>query len=681
MLSCSFGRRGARMKYIRWKSGNLRIGFSVILALTRFTAASSAATVSQALQVYAGNSGRMIVPSPNGARFALVSAEYVRIYDVATGEKLITLTGHASGVTSAAFSPDGTKILTGSQDKTAKLFFAATGVLIRSFSHSDYVNSVAFSPDGTRVLTGSSDKTAKLWEVNTGTLIRTFTGNSAEVRAVAFSPDGAQVLTGDGSIPYYHLENEIRLFDASTGSLIRTFSGHTDYITSLAFSPDGNKILSGSYDESAKIWDVASGTVLRTHTSNIPVTSVGFSSDGGDYFYLSYGVNVRSTETGTQVRYFSVPVSGYTAAAFVPYSQQVLAVYGDPRLLEIATGNIIRSYSEGGLSSSGAAAFSLDGTRIATSASKSIQIWDTATGAAVQTLPATSNTIFSVAFSPDGTKVLSGRGDYSSDYEDQADIWDLVTSTVIKSFRHNDIVTGVAYAPNGLYVVTGSRDRTVKYWHAESGAAIWTFVHNDDVLSVAISHDGKQIASGGEIYDGSARVWDISTGAQAQIFQGNLVRVTSLAFSPDDKQLLAGSDTLTASLYDIASGATVRTFTNPTGQSAKAVAFSPDGTKVLISASPSSSSYGFDHARILDAKTGTEIWDLQGHPAFSVLFTPDGKQALTVSYTVRLWDFLPPSADRIKAFLLHTELNPIGCDLTMDGAIDSADLLTRLESP
>ena len=116
-------------------------------------------------------------------------------------------------------------MLSGSWDKTIKLWDAATGALIRTFEgHSDGVWSVAFSPDGDRVLSGSDDKTIKLWDAATGALIRTFEGHSGGVMSVAFSPDGARVLSGSE-------DKTIKLWDAATGALIRTFEGHSGWVT------------------------------------------------------------------------------------------------------------------------------------------------------------------------------------------------------------------------------------------------------------------------------------------------------------------------------------------------------------------------------------------------------------------------------------------------------------------
>ena len=109
---------------------------------------------------------------------------------------------------------------------------------------------MAFSPDGKRVLTGSEDKTAKLWDAETGQEIRTFRfgGHTGRVLSVAFSPDGKHIAT-DGSLGAF-------LWDAETGALLRTFLGHSDLVTSVAFSPDGKRILTGSGYGTAQIWQL-----------------------------------------------------------------------------------------------------------------------------------------------------------------------------------------------------------------------------------------------------------------------------------------------------------------------------------------------------------------------------------------------------------------------------------------
>ena len=118
--------------------------------------------------------------------------------------------------------------------------------------HRSYVYSVSFSPDGTRIASGGEDETIRLWDASTGEELHTLKGHTGAVWSVSFSPDGTRIVSGSG-------DKTIRLWDASTGEELHTLKGHTQLVSSVSFSPDGIRIASESWDETIRLWDAATG--------------------------------------------------------------------------------------------------------------------------------------------------------------------------------------------------------------------------------------------------------------------------------------------------------------------------------------------------------------------------------------------------------------------------------------
>jgi len=203
--------------------------------------------------------------SPDGKLLASGSWKVIKLWEVATGREVRTLTGHTDWVRSVAFSPDGRLLASGScgQPLTQspwcaqgeiKLWDVASGSLVRTLSgHTWWVLSVAFSPDGRLLASGSWDGwdgTIKLWEVATGREVRTLSGHERGVRSVAFSPDGRLLASGSE-------DDTIKLWEVATGREVRTLSGHERDVRSVAFSPDGRLLASGSGDKTIKLWDIS----------------------------------------------------------------------------------------------------------------------------------------------------------------------------------------------------------------------------------------------------------------------------------------------------------------------------------------------------------------------------------------------------------------------------------------
>ena len=187
----------------------------------------------------------------------------------------LTLRGHTNAVNSAAFSPDGTLIASGSWDRAVKVWDAELGAEIFTLlGHELAVTCLAFSPDGKRIISGSNDGTLKLWDTTTGEETVTLPARFGEILSVAFSPDGGRIASGN-------LHGMLKVWDAEMREQLLTLQGHRGPVFSVAFSPDGTRLASGGWDRTLKLWNAETGEeslTLRGHTGD--VSSVAFSPDG-----------------------------------------------------------------------------------------------------------------------------------------------------------------------------------------------------------------------------------------------------------------------------------------------------------------------------------------------------------------------------------------------------------------
>ena len=554
--------------------------------------------------------------------------------------------GHNDSVTSVSFTPDGQNILSGSGDKTIKLWDNNTGRLIHSLKgHTDYVFSIAISPDGRTILSGSADKTLKLWDKDTGQLIRSLEGHTDNVNSVAFSPDGQTILSGSD-------DNTIKLWDKKTGKLIRSLEGHTDTVNSVAFSPDGKTILSGSNDKTIKLWDKNTDRLIRSikgHTDH--VKSVAFSPDGLSILSGSRDKTILLCDknSGRFIRSLKGHASSVLAVTFSSDGQTILSGSSDNtiKLWEKHTGRLIRSF-EGHKTTAVAVAFysvafSPDGQTILSGSSQNaIELRDKNTGRLIRSLEGHIDQVNSVSFSLDGQTILSGSHDYT------IKLWDRNTGLLIQSLKeHTDHVNSVAFSPDGQTILSGSDDNTIKLWDKNTGRLIRSLEgHTDNVNSVAFSPDGQAILSGSQDY--TIKLWDGSTGKLIRSFKGHTSSVVSVTFSPDGQAILSGSMDKTIRLWERNSGRLIRLF--KVGSSWYIpVAFSPDGQTILSGSAD-------DTIKLWDKNTGKLIHSLKGHSSTieAIAISPDGQTVLSGSMdnTIKLWD--KNTGQLICSFLGHT---------------------------
>ncbi|KAG6834378.1 hypothetical protein H0H93_010039, partial [Arthromyces matolae] len=210
-------------------------------------------------------------------------------------QELKVLDGHTQGVTSVAFSSDGSRIVSGSWDKSVRVWDAPTGQELKVLDgHTHGVVSVAFSGDGNCIVSGSFDNSVRVWDAPTGHQLKVLDGHTQGVTSVAFSSDGSRIVSGSW-------DKSVRVWDAPTGQELKVLDGHTHGVVSVAFSGDGNHIVSGSFDHSVRVWDASTGhqlKVLEGHTEAL--SSVAFLSDGSHIVSGSYDQSVRVWDVSTR---------------------------------------------------------------------------------------------------------------------------------------------------------------------------------------------------------------------------------------------------------------------------------------------------------------------------------------------------------------------------------------------
>jgi WD40 repeat protein/transcriptional regulator with XRE-family HTH domain len=529
--------------------------------------------------------------SSEGGKPVLLEAEEALHRAVIASRVQLTLRSHTDAVNDVAYSPDGKRLITGSSDKTAKIWDAASGKELLTLSgHTDQVYGVAYSPDGTRVATASYDKTAKIWDATTGKELLTLAGHTDQVWDVAFSPDGRRIATSSA-------DKTAKVWDAYTGKELLTLSGHTDLIRAIVYSPDGTRLYTGSYDKTAKAWDVTTGKELLTfagHTSAI--WSVAVSLDG-----------TRLATGGFE---------------------------GTAKLWDTASGRQLSNFALG--TSGSGVAFNQAGTRLVTcGGSGAPVVWDIATGQIVLVLRGHTAGVTTCAFSPNlqGMRLATASRDLT------ARVWDISPSgerDALTFAGHSGRVHDVAYSPDGKTIASASADKSAKVWDATTGAELLTLAHAGWVRAAAFSPDGKRIATTAD--DLTAKVWDLSTGQilltlpDGPPMQG--LRDRGVTFSPDDKRLALTSDGNTAQVWDAISGQELLTLSGHT-MLIQTVAYSPDGQRIATASQDRT-------AKVWDAATGKELLTLLGHngPLWDLAFSRDGARIVTTSAdgTAKVWD-------------------------------------------
>lgn len=440
---------------------------------------------------------------------------------------------------------------------------------------------------------------------------------------------------------------------AGLQTLRRVIHGHESYVHHVAVSPDGGRIVSGSSDDTARIWDAATGQQLACLVGHERLVRSAVFSPGGDRVLTASWdgtARVWSAHDGSELSRLAGAGGRGWCAAFSPDGSYLV------------------------FSSDGRAEDALNAAHGGMRDEDRVQIIETATGKEVVRFKNTDSRVWSCDFNADGTQVVGAS-------PTGVHLWDAQTGRELARWKDGSMPYDAALNPTAQHVAAALTDGTIVVREVSSGRQLHRLEgHESAVRSVSYSHDGGRIASSSS--DGSVRLWDAATGSEIACMRAHEGWVTSVAFALDDTRIFSAGDH-TVRVWDCAPTRELARLAAPTLEPAS-VSFTEDGV-ILVSSRYGVRRYdassgselprspkdvGVPADTLRDAEAAKRVLEITGHSdaVKQAAFSPDGKRLASVSAdgTLRMWNVA--SGDEVAhADVEHANTVTFSADGTMLG--------------
>jgi len=527
-----------------------------------------------------------------------------RIWDVASGVQIARLdkTGQR-GV--ACVSPDNQWVLTGGENGTVQVWSVADAVADKSApslkparvlaGHKHDIATAAYSPDGSKMLTGDLSGICILWDSKTGKSLGQLRGHTKGITQVVFlNNDIAASASLDKTVAQWDLK--------ALKEIVERTLVHPASVGAMTLTSDG-AIVTSCDDKIIRVWDAKSAKTTRQIKPGRVCNSISANKQGQLLTVDAQAalVQVWNLEDSREVlvenargvvgSFLDMNKNGGVvwSGSFSSDGGSVLTVGGDSaRIWGLETAKEQISFSPHGAVAS--ARFSRDGSRVVTASwDNSARIWNADNGSSIKKLGRESagaegahlGNVNSATFSPDA----EGKWVLTASDDGVAKLWDSKTGRVIRSFvGHKDRVVGAEFSADGAWVLTACSDKVARVFDVESGRLLCELAGHEWGVSHAVFSTNKDlVVTGSE--DNTARVWslkDLAAPSLVAELKGHTAAVTSVDISPNGKRVLTGCEDFTAKLWDAQTGKEILTL-NGHRQEVTSVMFSEDGQNALTS--------------------------------------------------------------------------------------------------